>query len=88
LERWAAVKNSVTTLGCRLGGVTSETGRGRPTSDFDAAGAPAVGAASGMAALGGTAAVMASDRRAAKIAAGSPVTAKVLSPVTVTVEKE
>jgi hypothetical protein len=37
---------------------------------------------------GGTTAVMASDRRPAKIAAGSPVTVKVLSPVTVTVEKE
>jgi hypothetical protein len=46
----------------------------------------AIGGAVG--AGGGTAAVMASDRRAAKIAAGSPVTAKVLSPVTVTVEKE
>jgi len=46
----------------------------------------AIGGAVG--AGGGTAAVMASDRRAAKIAAGSPVTVKVLSPVTVTVEKE
>jgi type IV secretory pathway VirB10-like protein len=46
----------------------------------------AIGGAVGGA--GGTAAVMASDRRPAKIAAGSPVTVKVLSPVTVTVEKE
>ncbi len=46
----------------------------------------AIGGAAG--AGGGTAVVMAGDRRAAKIAAGSPVTAKVLSPVTVTVEKE
>jgi hypothetical protein len=46
----------------------------------------AIGGAVG--AAGGTAAVMASNRRAAQIAAGSPVTVKVLSPVTVTVEKE
>jgi Bacterial conjugation TrbI-like protein len=46
----------------------------------------AIGGAVGGA--GGTTAVMASDRRPAKIAAGSPVTVKVLSPVTVTVEKE
>lgn len=46
----------------------------------------AIGGAVGGA--GGTTAVMASDRRPAKIAAGAPVTVKVLSPVTVTVEKE
>lgn len=46
----------------------------------------AIGGAVGGA--GGTTAVMTSDRRPAKIAAGSPVTVKVLSPVTVTVEKE
>jgi hypothetical protein len=46
----------------------------------------AIGGAVG--AAGGTAAVMAGGRRAAQIAPGSPVTVKVLSPVTVTVEKE
>ena len=46
----------------------------------------AIGGAVGGA--GGTTAVMTSDRRPAKIAAGAPVTVKVLSPVTVTVEKE
>ncbi len=46
----------------------------------------AIGGAVG--AAGGTAAVMAGGRRAAQIAAGSPVTVKVLSPVAVTVEKE
>ena len=38
-------------------------------------------------AAGGTAAVMASDRNPATLAAGSTVTVRVLSPVTVTVEK-
>jgi hypothetical protein len=46
----------------------------------------AIGSAIG--AAGGTAAVMTSERRPATLAAGSPVTVKVLSPVTVTVEKE
>jgi type IV secretory pathway VirB10-like protein len=46
----------------------------------------AIGGAIG--AAGGTAAVMASERRPATLTAGSPVTVKVLSPVTVTVEKE
>jgi hypothetical protein len=46
----------------------------------------AIGGAIG--AAGGTAAVMASDRHPAVLAAGSPITVKVLSPVTVTVEKE
>jgi hypothetical protein len=45
----------------------------------------AVGAAAG--AGGGAAAVMAGDRNAAQFQAGEPVTTKLLSPVTVTVEK-
>jgi type IV secretory pathway VirB10-like protein len=45
----------------------------------------AIGA--GVGAGAGTAAVMAGGRRAAEIRAGSPVTVKVLSPVTVTVER-
>lgn len=46
----------------------------------------AIGGAIG--AAGGTAAVMASERRPATLAAGSPITVKVLSPVTVTVEQD
>ena len=46
----------------------------------------AIGGAIG--AAGGSAAVMAGGRKAAQIAAGSPVTVKVLSPVPVTVERE
>ena len=46
----------------------------------------AIGGAIG--AAGGTAAVMASERRPATLSAGSPITVKVLSPVTVTVERE
>jgi type IV secretory pathway VirB10-like protein len=46
----------------------------------------AIGGAVG--AAGGTAAVMAGGRRPAQISAGSPVTVKVLSAVTVNVEKE
>lgn len=45
----------------------------------------AAGAAAG--AAGGTAAVMAGDRNAATLSAGSNVTVRVLSPVTITVEK-
>ena len=45
----------------------------------------AVGATAG--AGGGTAVVMAGDRRAAEFAAGTELTARLLSPVTVTVEK-
>jgi hypothetical protein len=45
----------------------------------------AVGATAG--AGGGTAAVMASDRSAASFAAGTEVTARLISPVTVTIEK-
>jgi hypothetical protein len=46
----------------------------------------AIGGAIG--AAGGSAAVMAGGRKAAQITAGSPVTVKVLSPVSVTVERE
>jgi type IV secretory pathway VirB10-like protein len=46
----------------------------------------AIGAAAG--AGGGTAAVMASDRNAATLPAGTPMTVRVLQPVTVTVDKE
>lgn len=38
-------------------------------------------------AAGGTAAVMAGDRNAATLPAGSPVTVRILSPVTVTIEQ-
>ena len=46
----------------------------------------AIGTAVG--AAGGTTAVMTGNRKPAQIAAGSPVTVKVLSPVTVTVDKD
>ena len=46
----------------------------------------AIGTAVG--AAGGTTAVMTGGRKAAQIAAGAPVTVKVLSPVTVTVERD
>jgi hypothetical protein len=46
----------------------------------------AIGGAAG--AAGGSAAVMASDRSAATFPAGTPVTVRILSPVTVTNEKE
>jgi outer membrane lipoprotein SlyB len=46
----------------------------------------AIGGAAG--AAGGSAAVMASDRSAATFPAGTPVTVRILSPVTITNEKE
>ena len=45
----------------------------------------AIGATAG--AGGGTAAVMAGDRKEATLAIGTPMTVRIVSPVTVTIEK-